>query len=61
MVSIKTNAFSPFALILSFIASSYAQNKNQKFDENKLLERVEILSSDKFEGRRTGEKGKEAL
>ena len=40
-------------LLLSQIG--YAQENT--FNEDKLLERLEVLSSDKFEGRRTGEKG----
>jgi Zn-dependent M28 family amino/carboxypeptidase len=43
-----------------FVTLSYAQNKLIKFDEVKLLERLEILSSDKFEGRKTGEKGNDS-
>ncbi|WP_299764014.1 M20/M25/M40 family metallo-hydrolase [uncultured Dokdonia sp.] len=44
----------PFLVLLIFIGlASYAQS----FDEEKLLERVRTLSSDAFEGRRTGEKG----
>lgn len=35
---------------------NYGQSK-QSFDEEKLLQRLETLSSDTFEGRRTGEKG----
>ena len=31
-----------------------------KFDEDQLLSRLEILSSDKFEGRKTGEKGNDS-
>ena len=45
---------------LFFITLSYAQNKFIKFDEAKLLERLEILSSNKFEGRKTGEKGNDS-
>lgn len=33
------------------------QNTITHFDENQLLERLETLSSDEYEGRRTGEKG----
>tara|TARA_R100001369_G_scaffold38295_1_gene63879 strand:- start:1273 stop:2172 length:900 start_codon:yes stop_codon:yes gene_type:complete len=43
-----------------FVTLSYAQNKLIKFDEVKLLQRLEILSSDKFEGRKTGEKGNDS-
>lgn len=46
--------------LLLFSVMSCAQQKNEKFDENKLLERVKVLSSDKFEGRRTGEKGNDS-
>ncbi len=35
---------------------NYGQSK-RAFDEDKLLQRLETLSSDTFEGRRTGEKG----
>jgi Zn-dependent M28 family amino/carboxypeptidase len=45
---------------LLFITLSYAQNPNTKFDEGKLLERLKVLSSDKFEGRKTGEKGNDS-
>jgi len=45
---------------LFFVTLSYAQNNLIKFDEDKLLERLEILSSDKFEGRKTGEKGNDS-
>ena len=31
--------------------------RKSTFNEDQLLERLEVLSSDKFEGRRTGEKG----
>jgi Zn-dependent M28 family amino/carboxypeptidase len=41
--------------ILLVLQTGYAQNN--KFNEDKLLDRLEVLSSDKFEGRRTGEKG----
>ncbi|EDP72668.1 hypothetical protein FBALC1_16242 [Flavobacteriales bacterium ALC-1] len=54
------NIIVSLAFTLLFVASSCAQNENPKFDENKLLERVKILSSDKFEGRRTGEKGNDS-
>lgn len=40
-----------------FSLSSCAQNTAEDFDTSKLLERLETLSSDTFEGRRTGEKG----
>jgi Zn-dependent M28 family amino/carboxypeptidase len=46
--------------LLLFTTVSYSQNKENKFDEDKLLERLETLSSDKFEGRRTGEKGSDS-
>ncbi|ARV09853.1 peptidase M20 [Winogradskyella sp. PC-19] len=41
--------------ILLVLQIGYAQDN--KFNEDKLLDRLEVLSSDKFEGRRTGEKG----
>lgn len=44
----------PFLVLLFFVGlASYAQS----FDETKLLAHVKTLSSDVFEGRRTGEKG----
>ncbi len=43
-----------------YVTLSYAQDKNTKFDEDQLLNRLEILSSDKFEGRKTGEKGNDS-
>ena len=45
---------------LFYVTLSCAQNKNTKFDEDQLLNRLEILSSDKFEGRKTGEKGNDS-
>jgi Zn-dependent M28 family amino/carboxypeptidase len=42
-------------LVLSF--SCLAQTNTASFDETKLLERIKTLSSDKFEGRKTGQKG----
>ncbi len=51
-------------LLIFFITLSCAQSKESKeyskFDEGKLLERIEILSSDVFEGRKTGEKGNDS-
>ena len=52
-------------LIVVFIttvgcAQSETKAKASLFDEDKLLERVKILSSDKYEGRRTGEKGNDS-
>lgn len=44
-----------FFLVLSL--SSCAQSIPEDFNTSKLLERLEILSSDRFEGRETGEKG----
>ncbi|WP_400075480.1 M28 family peptidase [Winogradskyella sp. R77965] len=46
--------------LLFFAMLSFAQNETQKLNEDKLLEHIEILSSDKFEGRRTGEKGNDS-
>ena len=43
--------------VLFFVTLSCAQNKHTKFNEDELLNRLEILSSDKFEGRKTGEIG----
>lgn len=45
--------------ILAITINSYAQNKTAAFNEDMLLEHVKILSSDAFEGRKTGEKGNE--
>lgn len=45
--------------ILSSTAFSFAQSTSTLFDEAMLIKHVEILSSDEFEGRRTGEKGNE--
>ena len=53
----RTIALVTFLLFISF---SYAQNSTAKFDESKLLERLKVLSSDKFEGRKTGEKGNDS-
>ncbi|WP_299126570.1 M20/M25/M40 family metallo-hydrolase [uncultured Winogradskyella sp.] len=39
------------------VTLSCSQNLTAQFNEDKLLEHLRILSSDKFEGRRTGEKG----
>jgi Zn-dependent M28 family amino/carboxypeptidase len=49
-------------IVFSCITISCAQNQSdvQKFNEEQLLERLEILSSDKFEGRKTGEKGNDS-
>lgn len=49
-------------IVLSCLTASYAQNQSQasRINEDKLLERLEILSSDKFEGRETGEKGNDS-
>ncbi|BAO75396.1 M28 family peptidase [Winogradskyella sp. PG-2] len=55
----KNRITSLIGLIL-FIIQSRAQNKIEEFDGDKLLERIEILSSDKFEGRKTGEKGNDS-
>ncbi len=46
-----------FVTFLIFITLSYSQHPNTQFDETKLLERLKVLSSDAFEGRKTGEKG----
>ena len=44
-------------VFLVLLTSSCAQDTVVDFDSSKLLRRLEILSSDKFEGRQTGEKG----
>lgn len=54
------NTVSSLICLLFYFTISYAQNKAIKFDEDQLLKRVEILSSDKFEGRKTGEKGNDS-
>lgn len=46
--------------VLFCITFGCAQNKQTKFNEDELLNRLEILSSDKFEGRKTGEKGNDS-
>lgn len=46
--------------LLLFTVFGFAQNKNIKIDKNKLLKHVETLSSDQYEGRRTGEKGNDS-
>jgi len=51
------NILSSLTVLLFVVNFSFAQKVNDKFNEDKLLDRLEILSSDKFEGRRTGEKG----
>jgi Zn-dependent M28 family amino/carboxypeptidase len=51
-------------LALLFLTSSCAQKSEiaeaSLYNEDKLLERLELLSSDKFEGRKTGEKGNDS-
>lgn len=47
-------------LLLVFSIFCGAQNNNALYNEDKLLERIEILSSDDFEGRKTGEKGNDS-
>ncbi|WP_296312959.1 M28 family peptidase [Winogradskyella sp. UBA3174] len=54
------NIVTSFACLLFFVSLSCAQNKSTKFNEDQLLERLKTLSSDKFEGRRTGEKGNDS-
>lgn len=44
-------------VFLVLVTSSCAQDTAVDFDSSKLLKRLEILSSDRFEGRQTGEKG----
>ncbi|WP_223032568.1 M28 family peptidase [Hanstruepera marina] len=47
-------------LMLFFLGNgliSFSQEKTFQFDSNKLLKHVEVLSSDSFEGRRTGTHG----
>ncbi|MFK7832466.1 MAG: M28 family peptidase [Winogradskyella sp.] len=54
--------FFTLLMVCSVVTLSCAQNQNKtkKFNETQLLERLEILSSDKFEGRKTGEKGNDS-
>lgn len=47
-------------LSLCCLYIAFGQTKEARFDENKLLERVKILSSDAFEGRKTGERGSDS-
>ncbi len=52
------NTVLSLGLVLIFSLQSCAQDTLvASFDEEQLLNRLEILSSDKFEGRKTGEKG----
>lgn len=46
-----------FLFILLLLPLFHYGQTNPSFDEEKLLERLKTLSSDSFEGRRTGEKG----
>jgi Zn-dependent M28 family amino/carboxypeptidase len=46
--------------VIFFVTLSCAQNQYTKFNEDELLNRLEILSSDKFEGRKTGERGNDS-
>lgn len=55
----KNNTFVVILLLLLFFNASYAQTKNRDFSSEKLLGHLETLSSNEFEGRRTGEKGNE--
>lgn len=52
--------FTSLLFVLLFINNGCAQIENTKFDGEKLLQRLEILSSDAFEGRKTGEKGNDS-
>jgi len=54
------NRLIPLTILLFLVNLSCAQDVKTQFDEDRLLERLEILSSDKFEGRRTGEKGNDS-
>ena len=54
----KNILFKAIALFV-FFNFSCAQTKNTDFNSDKLLERLERLSSDEFKGRQTGEKGNE--
>jgi len=54
------NRFSTLICVLVLTVYGCAQNKGLKYDDVKLLNRLETLSSDKFEGRRTGEKGNDS-
>jgi Zn-dependent M28 family amino/carboxypeptidase len=53
----KNNPFVVIVLLVLFINSSCAQTKSTDFNSEKLLNHLETLSSNEFEGRRTGEKG----
>ena len=52
--------FASLLFLFVFINTSSAQIEITAFDEDKLLQRLEILSSDAFEGRKTGEKGNDS-
>lgn len=47
-------------LLIGFSIFCGAQNNKALYNEDKLLERIETLSSDDFEGRKTGEKGNDS-
>ena len=46
-----------FLVSILFSTHTFCQSAKSSFNETKLLERLKVLSSDTFEGRRTGEKG----
>ena len=50
----------PLLLTFAFATFAYTQTTSEKFDKTELLERLETLSSDKYEGRKTGEKGNDS-
>ena len=54
------NSLTTLSLISSFSIFCFAQTKSALFNADQLLERIEILSSDQFEGRKTGEKGNDS-
>jgi Zn-dependent M28 family amino/carboxypeptidase len=54
------NTLITLVCFLFYLTTSCAQNTKTKFNEDQLLNRLEILSSDKFEGRKTGEKGNDS-
>ena len=51
------NSIVSISIFFVFFMFSCAQDTTLDFNSYKLLERLEVLSSDTFEGRRTGEKG----
>lgn len=55
----KNIVFAFLTAFITFTTLSCSQNKTTFYDEAMLLKHVKTLSSDEFEGRKTGEKGNE--